>query len=437
MSTADSTSSSLRPLLALSAALSLLLAAALPAAAQPGGGPPEISATEEAGPGDRAPQTVRFATYNTAFSDAYFGADDAGEFLADAASGDHQPMQDIALIIQHERPDVLQVGEFDYVGDLDGVDEYAAADAFRENYLEVAQGEQDPIEYEYAFVAPSNTGVDSGFDLDNSGDTGTWNDAWGFGTYQGQYGMLVLSKYPIVEDEIRTFQHFRWADMPGALLPSDPETDEEGDWYSDEILEHFPLSSKSHWDVPVKIGNHVVHTLNAHPTPPAFDGEEQRNVLRNHDEIRLWADYIHPARSGYIYDDDGGTGGLHPGASFVILGDYNADPCVGDSVPGAIEQLLDHPMVNDRDTPDSEGAPERHAEADDPPEQRCEAEPEFHTADFRWTARVDYALPSNNLQILDSSVFWPTSDHVLAEVAASSDHHLVSVDLRIPTRGSQ
>ena len=189
--------------------------------------------------------------------------------------------------------------------------------------------------------------------------------------------------------------------------------------------------------MPVEIGNHVVHTLSAHPTPPAFDGEEQRNVLRNHDEIRLWADYVHPGRGDYIYDDDGEHGGLHASASFVILGDYNADPCVGDAVPGAIEQLLDNPRVNDRDTPASDGAVERHAEADDPPLERCPPEPQYHTADFGWTARVDYALPSSNLQIQDSRVFWPTSDDEYAEIAASSDHHLVSVDVRVPTRGAR
>jgi hypothetical protein len=63
----------------------------------------------------------------------------------------------------------VQIGEFDYAGAIDGEDEYAAADAFRENFLEVAQGDQEPIHYPYAFVAPVNTGVNSGFDLDRDG----------------------------------------------------------------------------------------------------------------------------------------------------------------------------------------------------------------------------------------------------------------------------
>ncbi len=460
-------------LLTLLAALGLLLAMTIPAGANPGGGPPGHAQgggppghaqggppehAQGGGPPDHAraggqdapggPETVRFGTYNTAFSDPH-RVDDESQFLTDLQSGDHEQMEDIAQIIQRERPDVLQVGEFDYVGHIEGVDTYDAADAFRENYLEVAQGDEEPIEYQYAFVAPSNTGVDSGFDLNRDGQTGTPDDAWGFGFYEGQYGMLLLSKYPIVEEDIRTFQYFRWADMPGALLPSDPETDEEGDWYSDEILEGFRLSSKSHWDVPIQVGNHVVHTLSAHPTPPAFDGEEQRNVLRNHDEIRLWADYVHPGRGDYLYDDayhhsdgeQGERGGLHPGASFVILGDYNADPCIADSVPGAIDQLLDNPRINDRNPPDSEGGPERYEDMNgEEGTEECPAQPQYHTAEFSWTTiRVDYALPSNNLQIVDSSVFWPTpeQDPEYAELVESSDHRLVTVDVRVPTRGAR
>ncbi len=56
------------------------------------------------------------------------------------------------------------------------------------------------------------------------------------------------------------------------------------------------LSSKSHWDIPLQIGGAIVHVLTAHPTPPVFDGPEDRNGCRNHDEIRLWSDYIDPSR---------------------------------------------------------------------------------------------------------------------------------------------
>jgi len=70
-------------------------------------------------------------------------------------------------------------------------------------------------------------------------------------------------------------------------------------------------------------------------TPPTFDGPEDRNGKRNHDEIRFWTDYVTPGQGGYIYDDAGKVGGLTPGSSFAIMGDQNADPFDGDSVDNA------------------------------------------------------------------------------------------------------
>ncbi|MEK8226529.1 endonuclease/exonuclease/phosphatase family protein [Oerskovia sp. M15] len=93
--------------------------------------------------------------------------------------------------MQRARPDVVLLNEFDYVPDG------RAADLFRDNYLEVAQGGARPIEYRYAYVAPSNTGVPSGFDLNNDGTMGGGDDALGFGAFEGQYGMVVLSRFPI------------------------------------------------------------------------------------------------------------------------------------------------------------------------------------------------------------------------------------------------
>ena len=62
-----------------------------------------------------------------------------------------------------------------------------------------------------------------------------------------------------------------------------------------------------------------------------------------------------PGEGGYIYDDQGGTGGLATGERFVIVGDYNADPNDGDSVDKAIQQLLFNPSVDASVVPTSAG----------------------------------------------------------------------------------
>lgn len=82
--------------------------------------------------------------------------------------------------------------------------------------------------------------------------------------------MVLLSKYPFDTENIRTFQHFLWKDMPDAYLPLDPATGDN--YYTDDELNVLRLSSKSHWDVPVKVGEkEVIHVLASHPTPPVFD----------------------------------------------------------------------------------------------------------------------------------------------------------------------
>ncbi len=253
--------------------------------------------------------------------------------------------------------------------------------------------------------------------------------------------MAVYSRYPIDESEVRTFQKFLWKDMPGALLPDDPATPEPADWYSPEELDVFRLSSKSHWDVPVEIGGRTVHLLVSHPTPPVFDGPEDRNGTRNFDEIRFWADYVTPGRtSRYIYDDSGRRGGLTAGDPFVIAGDLNSDPFDGDSIPGAAQQLLEHPRVNTSVTPDSDGAVEQ-SELQGGANETHLSDPRFDTADFADTApgnlRVDYVLPSKSLRIADAGVFWPLSDDPLFRLVGtfpfpSSDHRLVWVDVNVP-----
>jgi hypothetical protein len=236
---------------------------------------------------------------------------------------------------------------------------------------------------------------------------------------------------------VRTFQKFLWADMPGARLPDDPATAAPADWYSPAELDVFRLSSKSHWDIPIYAHGRVIHVLASHPTPPVFDGPEDRNGTRNFDEIRFWADYITPGkRSHYIYDDQGRRGGFK-GTHFVIVGDQNSDPLDGDSIPGAIQQLIEHPRVNVSHTPTSRGGPEAAArQGGANTTHRSDAR--FDTADFADTApgnlRADYVLPSCSLHIEDSGVFWPRQDDPLFRLVGnfpfpSSDHRLVWVDL--------
>lgn len=435
--------------------------------------------------------TVRFATFN-----ASLNRDAAGQLLSDlsnpgganfttAVGRRIQQARNVAEIIQRVNPHILLVNEFDF--DLNGTPtasstmmplgySSSAAALFQSNYLSAAQGNAvrgatSPINFAYRYTPNTNTGLASGLDLDNSGAVGGGNDAYGFGNFAGQFGMTIYSKYEIVG--VRTFQNFLWKDMPGNLLTNDPTAGANNlsSYYSPAEIAALRLSSKNHVDVTVRINGTQVHFLTAHPTPPVFDGAEDRNGKRNFDEIRFWKDYVNGA--GYIYDDAGTIGGLAANAKFVIAGDYNADICDGDSFkvacvapntpgagPNAIAQLLQDPLINTSLTPSSAGGTQA---ATDPNNNGGNAgnliqiqDPKFDTADFNDSApgnlRVDYVLPSSNQVITDAGVFWPvdsnqadgnTSGELFDLVGQfnkpglysglpSSDHKAVWVDVAVP-----
>jgi hypothetical protein len=383
---------------------------------------------------------VRFATFNASLNRPV-----AGQLRSDLSNPASTSVfvrqaKNVAEVIQRVRPDVLLINEFDF--------DPVAADLFRDNFLEVSQNGAAPIEFPYAFIAPSNTGIATGFDLNNNGAIvttpgapGYGDDAFGFGAFPGQFGMVVYSKYPIDTSAARTFQLFKWKDMPGNLIPTP--------FYSPEEVAILRLSSKSHWDLPIDIGKKTVHFLVSHPTPPVFDGPEDRNGRRNFDEIRFWADYITPGKSGYIYDDSGVRGGLKPGELFVIAGDQNSDPLDGDSIPGAIQQLTENPLVNTKVTPESAGAVEASV-LQGGANATHKSDPRFDTADFADTApgnlHADYVLPRKTLQIVGSGVFWPLQSDPLFRLTGvfdfawiavggfpTSDHRSVWVDVSVPT----
>lgn len=418
-----------------------------------------------------ATTTVRFAQFNASLNrnaDGQLVNDFSGPVVADnrgfGVNANQalrvQQARNVAETIQRSNPDILLINEFDFFA----ANPEKAVQLFNDNFLNAGQNGASPVDYPYFYIAPSNTGIPTGFDLNNNGAavtaisdgigaSGYGDDAFGFGSFPGQFGMVVLSKYPIDTANVRTFQNFLWKDMPGNLLTNDPTVDNPatpinenlGGFYSPQEQAILRLSSKSHWDIPITINGEVVHALVSHPTPPVFDGTEDRNGKRNHDEIRFWSDYISPGEGGYIYDDKGGRGGIAPGSSFVIMGDQNADPYDGDSYDRAVLQLLTNPYINTNNIPTSPGAVQQSALQGAINTTQL-GNPNFDTADFADTTpgnlRADYVLPSADLPILNSQVFWPlNTDPTFSVVGTfngslpggfpSSDHRSVYVDVQV------
>ncbi len=355
-----------------------------------------------------AASAIRIATFNASL----YGKQ-SGQVLARLRGGTNRQAIDLASIVQSVRPDILLVNEIDY--DTKGL----TVDVFGDEYLEINQNGLNALSYPHRYAIPSNTGQPSMLDLDGNGKSTDANDAWGYGVYPGQYAMAIYSRFPIVESKIRSFQNYRWSQLPNALRPTFPATKKS--YYTDEVWGQLRLSSKNHADIPIQVGTKIVHLLASHPTPPVFDGDDDHNGCRNHDEIRFWTDYLAGPSATYLVDDDGKTGGLPDKALFVIAGDLNSDPESGDSRRSAIQDLLKNNKLHDS-KPVSVGASESTGK-----DESCA------TAFFgkNRQMRIDYVLPSRGLVLQDSGVFWPSRKDRKSQWVDATDHRMVWIEVEL------
>jgi hypothetical protein len=205
-----------------------------------------------------------------------------------------------------------------------------------------------------------------------------------------------------------------WRDLPGATLPI-----VDGQPFpSAEVQAMQSLSSTGHWAVPILPDAGPPLTLLVWAaTPPVFDGPEDRNGLRNRDELRLWQVYL-----------DGDLG--PPATDFVLMGNANLDPADGSGLHDAMAGLLADPRIQDPQPSSAGGL----AAAD----SGQAGDPALDTADWPddkpGNLRVDYILPAAGLRVTGAGVFWPAPDDPNAALLgsdglAAGPHRLVWVDL--------
>ena len=332
-------------------------------------------------------ETLRIATYNTELS-----RDGPGVLLRDITRGEDKDILAVIEVLLQTAPDIVALQGIDY--DLTGEALKALTTRLR------AAG----LDYPHHFATRPNTGMATGLDMDGNGRTAEPRDAQGYGRFSGQGGMAILSRYPILTDDVQDFSALLWEDLPGALLP---ETN-AGAFPSPEARAAQRLSTTGHWVVPVDVPRLGRLTLlSFHASPPVFDGPEDRNGRRNHDEILFWRHFL-----------DGAFGDTAPDIRFVLLGDANNDPAAGEGLKAAIRWALSDPRLQDP-APRSDGSA---AASGDPLDTVDWDDPE------PGNLRVDYVLPSADLQVVASGVHWPAGDAGTAAQTASR-HRLVWVDL--------
>ncbi|WP_082152371.1 endonuclease/exonuclease/phosphatase family protein [Candidatus Rhodobacter oscarellae] len=314
-----------------------------------------------------------------------------GLLLRDMGRGDPQ-VKAVADVTAHVAPDILL---------LTGVDwDFGGA---------TARSLADQLGFAHVLSLEPNAGLMTGLDLDGDGKLGGPADAQGYGRFRGHGGMVLLSKHEI--GKVVDHSAALWADQPGALLPV-----VDGKLFpSEAAYEVQRLSSVGHWEVRVS----GLRLLAFSAGPPVFDGPEDRNGRRNHDEITFWARLL-----------DG-----EARVPLVILGNANLDPTDGDGRREAINGLLAHPTLQDPKPRSMGGAEAALAQGGVNAQHR--GDPALDTADWRdqdgpGNLRVSYVLPSAGLEATAAGVFWPAEDDPLrALLGGGLRHHLVWVDLEL------
>ena len=300
--------------------------------------------------------------------------------LGDILQGDDRVLATVAVLVEIA-PDILVLQDVDY--DAGGAGLGALAAALEDQGLTLPN----------AVALRPNSGWLTGFDLDGDGRTTGPRDAHGYGMFNGDGGLALLSRYPIAT--VRDHSAVLWQDLPQSHGPSVTPVDALG------VLR---LHSVAAWEVEIETPRGVITLLASHASAPVFDGPEDRNGLRNWDELRYWQLYL----DGWV--PPGGT--AFAAEHFAVLGTFNVDPDRGEGRREGVLGLISHPSLQDP-VPQSD----------------------YGTATTDWDdptpgdLRVDYILPSDSLRVLNSGVFWPTDGPMAETVAEASDHRLVWVDV--------
>ncbi|CUH88300.1 3-phytase (myo-inositol-hexaphosphate 3-phosphohydrolase) [Phaeobacter sp. CECT 5382] len=333
-----------------------------------------------------SPSTVplRIASFNTELS-----RKGPGLLLRDIERGEDAQIEAVIALIAEIKPDILALQSIDW-------DYENRALKALERRLSLA-GHAFP----HLFARQPNSGLATALDLDGDQRLGGPGDSQGFGNYTGRSGIAVLSRLPIQHQSVTDLSSLLWRDLPGATLPRHPDG---SPFPSVEAQAIQRLSATAHWALPVSLpdGRELV-LLTFQATPPLFDGPEQRNLLRNRDEIHLWQRFLDQALPA-PFDTP-------PTRRFVLAGGANLDPDTGAGDHQAIINLLNHPKLQD------------------PRPQSAQAGLNTVHWPKAGQMRVDYLLPSQDLIVLDAGVLWPETPG--SPAAKASRHRLIWVDLLV------
>jgi hypothetical protein len=332
-----------------------------------------------------------------------------------------------AEVIARFAPDIVDINELQYdienlpVAGMPGVPMPAVQGAFdggAQNARRLAdrvQANNPDAQYNDTLTTLGNSGFY--WQGDTLGESSFVLRGWG--EWRGRHNTGVLSRYPILRDQVRIITDFAWEDLPGNSIAA--MTAATGI----AVPSGFPLFEKSLNIIPIQVEEHVLYLVLLHPVPPAF---EAINPYRNHDELLGLSLFLQGALPG--------VEPLPADAKYIVMGDLNADPEDGDgSIAGAIEQVIDNPAVvawfpSGAGFKGQNGQYNTYLSGCGYDDGSVVTDPST-----RWQMQLDYILPAPSIGTpLEGAVFWPDHEQNRPDfdlACRASDHKFLYADIEL------
>jgi len=364
------------------------------------GGVGSDATTGDGGPAD---DLTRVGTYNI-------------EILSSSKLNDpDEPQVNAAVeVIARVSPDILAIQELQY--ELEAGETPGAMDEANNGRVlaDLMRAADETGGYDHTLIVLGNSGFDwPGYDPDV-------HDPYfgpGGSTPPGMFNMAVISRYPILVDQVEFIIDFSWTDLPENSLSVLEATT------GVVVPAGFPLFSAGLLVAPIDLGDEILYLVVLQTTPPHVSDIHKHRNLDQLTGLRLLVDGALPG-----YED-----ALPSDARFVLVGDWNADGDHGDGFPEAIYQLLEHPSITPFQ-PTGAGSigvsPEKNTTA-----SVCGEGDGLDAADpaTGMQFQMDYVLPSANLGApITGGMFYPdfeTEPDDWALACAASNHMLLWGDL--------
>ncbi|NTU42950.1 MAG: endonuclease/exonuclease/phosphatase family protein [Nitrospirales bacterium] len=294
---------------------------------------------------------------------------------------EHPQVVCAAEIIRKFAPDILSINEMEAHPECPGL--------FAEHFLQ--RGEALLV-YPYQYIGPTNSGIPTGLPHPF--------EQKGFGLFEGQYGIALFSRFPIITDEIRCFDGFPWSAMSGGFSCAGGLTG--------MLPGGFPLFSTNLIDIPIETGVGAIHVVLLHACIPV---KGALNRQRNRDQLLFLKEYVGGGELPGEMRFDQGRG-------FVVMGDLNADPLRGGGAHEAVRSLLADPLFcslpAEKQTFLAGGGVEDPSPGHD-----------------GLSLRLDYILPSRDFVVLENGVFLPDDPGWWKIARRASDHFFVYASCEI------